>query len=194
MLCNPVLDRVLAQSRLPYQERQPAVEHRAVSELRTEGRKLIGVAAPFGVETRLGDITEVIHPAAFSATLRDGHDVVAIVDHDPTRLLARTRSGSLRLSETQQGLAFELDVPPTSLGQDVLALAERRDLGGMSFGFRVSRPDGERWHGSRRELRSVDLIEVSVVHAFPAYTSTSIQARSKVPFRMTARRKWLETV
>jgi phage head maturation protease len=46
----------------------------------------------------------------------------------------------------------------------------------MSFGFRTL---ADHWTDQRtRELRAVQLVEVSVVHAFPAYPSTVVQARS----------------
>jgi uncharacterized protein len=53
-------------------------------------------------------------------------------------VLARTRSGTLRLAEDSKGLAFDLDVPNTSFGRDVLELAERGDIGGASFAFTVA--------------------------------------------------------
>ena len=74
-------------------------------------------------------------------------DVLALMDHDTAKVLARTRSKTLRLAEDTRGLAFDLDVPGTSVGNDVLALAERGDLGGMSFGFYVGK-DGERGAGA----------------------------------------------
>jgi HK97 family phage prohead protease len=169
------------------------VEHRAFLEVRAEGRLLVGIAAPFGVETRIGGTIESIAPGAFSRTLADGHDVLALVDHDQGKLLGRTRSGSLRLRETRQGLEFEVDCPDTGLGHDVLALATRGDLGGMSFAFKVRPPDGERWSGRRRELRDLDLVEVSVVHAWPAYQHTTVQARRFAP-RLNAASRWLATV
>ena len=153
------------------------MERRAsLTELRARGRRLEGYAAVFGEEARIGpDMIETIAPGAFGATLRSGRDVLALADHDPARVLARTRSRTLRLAEDSRGLAFDLDVPDTQAGRDVLALAERGDLGGMSFGFVAV---DERRDGDRRELRSVDLIEVSVVAAFPAYDGTSVAARA----------------
>lgn len=146
-------------------------------EVRAKGRKLEGYAALFGVEARIGgDLVETIAPGAFTETLAKRDDILALVDHDPSRLLARTRSGTLRLSQDTRGLAFELDVPDTQAGRDVLALAERGDLGGMSFGFEAQ---DEHLDGNRRELRAVDLFEISVVAAFPAYEGTVINARSK---------------
>jgi len=154
-------------------------------EVRTKGRRLEGYAALFGVEARIGRMVETIAPGAFSVALGAQSDVLALVDHDPARVLARTRSGSLRLSEDSRGLAFDFDVPDTQAGRDVLALAERGDLGGMSFGFTAT---DEAFNGERRELRAVNLHEISVVAAWPAYQGTIVQARSAHPAREHAAR------
>lgn len=154
------------------------VEKRIATEVRAEGRKLTGYAATFNQETRISDFHEKIAPGAFAASLRSNPDILALVDHDPSRVLARTKSGTLRLSEDERGLKFEIDIPETSAGRDVLALAMRGDLGGMSFGFTVPE-GGDSWQGDKRELRSVTLHEISVVQSFPAYGGTSVQARSR---------------
>lgn len=147
------------------------------AELRAKGRRLEGYAALFGTEALIGGgLIETIAPGAFTATLAERSDILALVDHDPTRVLARTRSGTLRLSADSRGLAFDLDVPDTQAGRDVLALAERNDLGGMSFGFNAK---DDHVTGSSRELRVVDLYEISVVAAFPAYADTVVQARTQ---------------
>jgi HK97 family phage prohead protease len=146
-------------------------------ELRAKGRRLEGYAALFSSEARIGGgLVETIAPGAFGSTLRSNPDILALVDHDPARVLARTRSGTLRLSEDSKGLGFDLDVPDTQAGRDVLALAERGDLGGMSFGFNARNDHIE---GHRRELRAIDLFEISGVSAFPAYEGTVIDARSQ---------------
>jgi len=160
-------------------ERRAAIELRVSAGSGGTGRRLEGHAAVFGAPAKIGSFTETIRAGAFSHSLAaSGKDVLALVDHDPSRLLARTGSGTLRLAEDSRGLAFEIDVPDTQLGRDILAMAERRDLGGMSFSFRAT---DEHWYAAdRRELRAVDLFEVSVVQAFPAYSQTSISARSRV--------------
>lgn len=154
-----------------------ALEKRGFAlEIRTKGRRLEGYAATFGTPADInGRFIETIAPGAFSASIRKKGDILALVDHDAGRVLGRTRSGSLRLSEDNKGLAFDLDVPDTQAGRDVLALAERNDLGGMSFGFL---PIDQYRDGNRRELRSVDLHEISIVLAWPAYEGTVVQARS----------------
>lgn len=157
---------------------QGAPERRSAEiEVRARGRRLEGYAALFGVRARIGSMEEEIRSGAFTGSLTSGRDVLALVDHDPARFLARTRSGTLRLSQDSRGLAFDLDVPDTSEGRDVLALAERRDLGGMSFGFTVAQ-GGESRTGGVRQLEAVHLHEISVVKAHPAYQGTQVQARA----------------
>ena len=145
-------------------------------EVRARGRRLEGHAALFNTRARIGAGEETIRPGAFAADLSARRDVLALVDHDDGRVLGRTRSGTLRLAEDTRGLAFELDVPDTTDGRDVLALAERGDLGGMSFGFSAGADDAPVVAGVR-ELRAVRLFEISVVKAWPAYPGTSVEAR-----------------
>lgn len=153
----------------------PAVERRSFSEVRSNGRRLEGYAATYNSEARIGAFVETITPGAFRAALAG--DVLALLDYDTGKVFGRTRSGTLRLSEDARGLAFSLDVPDTAAGRDVLALAERGDLGGMSFGFTVPK-GGESWAGERRTLTTVGLKEVSVVSAWPAYPDTSLALRA----------------
>ena len=148
-----------------------AVERRSFFEVRANGRRLEGYAATFGSEARMGSFVETIAPGAFRSALAG--DVLALLDHDTGKVLGRTRSGTLRLTEDSRGLAFSLDLPDTQAGRDALALAERGDLGGMSFGFTVPK-DGESWAGERRTLHAIGLKEISVVSAWPAYPDTSL--------------------
>lgn len=172
-------------------------ERRSVQiEVRAKGRRLEGYAALFGVPAQIEDptgrFTETIKAGAFAGSLNG--DVLALVDHDASRMLARTKSGTLRLREDTRGLAFDLDVPDTSTGRDVLVLAERSDLGGMSFAFSVP-VGGDEWRGNIRELRNVILREVSVVLAWPAYEGTVVHARSRpiVSPGLSRARLWLTT-
>lgn len=163
-----------------------AVERRAFHEVRATGRRVEGYAATFGTETRIGSFVESIAPGAFMASLAG--DVLALLDHDAGKVLGRTKSGTLRLAEDARGLAFSLDLPDTQAGRDVLALAERGDLGGMSFGFTVPK-GGEEWKGERRTLRSVALKEISVVSAWPAYPETEIAVRAAAAASERERRR-----
>jgi HK97 family phage prohead protease len=169
------------------------LERRAAQEVRASGRKLTGYVARFDNEARIGTFTEVIRRGAFRASLDSGVDILALADHDPKAVLGRTRSGTLELREDSDGLAFTLSLPDTQAGRDLTALAERGDLGGCSFGFTVP-AGGERWDGSKRELRAVNLAEVSIVSAWPAYANTEVNLRSRQPAsQLAALRRWLET-
>ena len=86
----------------------------------------------------------------------DGRDVRALYGHDELHVLGRTGNGTLRLSEDDAGVRFELDLPATQAGRDVAELLRRRDVSGMSFGmFGLS----HRWEQD-------DGVEVKVVEAF----------------------------
>jgi HK97 family phage prohead protease len=174
-------------------ERRLAVELRvAKPRIRAAGGaalgigRICGLAAPFNVPTQIGGFTETIRPGAFAASLAANADIRALVDHCDDKLLGRTRSGTLSLMETRNGLAFEIDVPNTTLGRDVWAMAKRGDLSGCSFGFTVP-PGGDAWpERDKRELRSVNLAEISILHRLPAYSQTEISARARALGRAEA--------
>ncbi|WP_299309846.1 HK97 family phage prohead protease [uncultured Croceicoccus sp.] len=162
------------------------LERRFTVELRAAGRRIEGYAATFNREADLGAFRERIAPGAFRSALHG--DVLALLDHDPGKVLGRTKTGTLQLREDDKGLAFALDVPDTAAGRDVLALAERGDLGGMSFGFTIPE-GGEEWDGRTRTLRSIGLREISVVSAWPAYEGTEIALRNRGHMSTTERRR-----
>lgn len=154
------------------------VEVRAEDEKRT----LSGYAAVFNQDADIGGWwIERIERGAFAATI--GGDIRALVDHDQGRVIGRTKSGTLRLSEDERGLKVEIDVPNTTDGNDLWELVERSDVSGMSFGFRVTKQE---WDESIdppvRTIKEVDLFEVSAV-AFPAYDGTEIGKRSLSEWR-----------
>jgi uncharacterized protein len=179
----------------------PTVEFRAGIELRAiGGRKLAGYALTFGTVAQITSMgrkfSERVMQGAFSASLKRNGDVPALVDHDASRLLARTGSGTLRLAEDTRGLQFELDLPDTNLGRDMQVMAERGDLAGMSIGFQVA-PGGEAWSDNLRELRAIELIEVSIAQCWPAYPDTTIallhrQQPANLPLDPAARRRMLD--
>lgn len=149
------------------------VEVRAADGART----LVGYAAVFNLPADIGGwFTETIAPGAFSSQLNA--DVRALVDHDAGRVIGRTKSGTLRLSEDDRGLKVEIDVPNTSDGNDLWELVTRGDISGMSFGFRVMKDTwDETVDPPLRTIQAVNLVEVSAV-AWPAYDDTELGKRS----------------
>lgn len=142
--------------------------------------RLVGLIPFNSLSADLGGFRERLAPGVFTRSLTSNADVRALVNHDPALLLGRTASGTLRLAEEQRGLRVVLDLPNTSYAADLRELVRRRDISGLSFGFKVGE-NGQRFiqHGGAtvRELTNVDLREVSIV-AQPAYPDTSLAIRS----------------
>ncbi|MCA6098857.1 HK97 family phage prohead protease [Bradyrhizobium australafricanum] len=149
------------------------VETRATDDKRT----LIGYAAIFNSDTTIGDyFIERIAPGAFSTAITG--DVLALVAHDYARVIGRTKSKTLRLSEDDRGLKVEIDVPNTTDGNDLWELVDRGDVSGMSFGFRATKQE---WDDTgeipKRTILEAELYEVTAT-AIPAYPDTTLAARS----------------
>lgn len=180
------------------------MERRAAIELRTAGDKtprLIGYAAKFGTWSQdLGGFSETIRRGAFTRSLQSNtSDPLALVHHRPELVLGRRSAGTLRLNEDSTGLAFEIDLPDTQTGRDLLVSVERGDIRGASFAFSVTR-GGEKWEHrdgkSTRELIDVDLHEITIT-ANPAYEDTSVARRAmQAQFlpRLNRALRFLETV
>lgn len=161
-------------------EIRAGLELRIEARAEGEGRKLTGYAAVFGETTRIGSyFTERLDPGAFAGRL--GDDVRLLINHDGLPL-ARTKSGTLRLSEDEKGLRIEADLDERD--PDVAALIpkmERGDLNQMSFAFSMS-GGVEEWDDSQdpplRTIKRVgELMDVSVV-TYPAYPTTEAALRS----------------
>lgn len=161
------------------------MERRSTIELRLAGAKtaprLVGYAAVFDKPSEdLGGFIEYVRRGAFTRTLREGRDVVAMVHHNPALVLGRASAGTLRLSEDETGLAFDVELPDTQAGRDIAVSVGRGDIRGASFGFTIAK-NGDRWTNgegrAKRELLDVDLFDVTVTSA-PAYPDTSVARRA----------------
>ncbi len=149
------------------------------SEIRAdaETNQLTGYAAVYNSEYENDYFIEVIKAGAFTRALSEKHDVRSLVDHIPTFVLGRTKSGTLRLKEDSIGLFVENDLPDTSYSQDLKTKMLRGDVDGMSFGFVVTSENwGVRNNKLFREILDLDLFDVSVV-TYPAYKQTSASIR-----------------
>lgn len=159
-----------------------AVEFRSTS---LSGNTLAGRAAVFGVVANLPGHYERLDRSAFDHALRDS-DVRFLVNHDPSQLLGRQKSGTLRMGVTDEGLDYEVDLPDTQVAHDVKVLVSRGDLDGGSFGFL---PGEDRWGraGDGRQVRTHTLIkrllDLSVV-TYPAYEGTAVALRSMPDFEV----------
>lgn len=145
-----------------------------------EDARLVGYAAKFGVRSEnLGGFVEIVEKGAFSRTLQERSRIYALIEHTPGRTLGVTEEKTLALREDDDGLAVEIQ--PDMESPDVRSLVrrvERREVRGMSFGFRTVR-DSFKTDGdiTVRRILEVELFEVSAV-TFPAYPQTEIGLRS----------------
>jgi hypothetical protein len=144
-----------------------------------DGMSFTGYAAVFNSPSEPLPFTETIAPGAFGRSLKSRNNVRMLVNHNPEKPLASTRSKTLRLSEDSTGLLVDADLPgDVTYARDLSALLKAGVVDAMSFGFTVPR-GGDSWSedGSSRTLNSVRLHEVSVV-TFPAYPATSASVRA----------------
>lgn len=149
------------------------------SEIDPDKMTFTGYAAVFNSPSEPLPFTEYIMPGAFKRSLKSRNQIKLFVNHNMDRVLASTRSGTLKLSEDSKGLLAEAQLPPTTDGRDLSILMQRGDVNSMSFGFSVP-PRGDKWSddGMKRELHQIRLHEVSIVTGFPAYEATTATVRA----------------
>ena len=158
----------------------------------TQGVTLEGYAAKFDEPTVLfadssSKVVEVIRPGSFANALAEDQDVRALVDHNASLILGRTKAGTLSLVEDEVGLYFRLTLPDTTIARDLAENIRLGNVNNCSFAF-TPRSNGEasrtEQEGEIRvtyiELTDVDLFDVSIV-TYPAYagTTVSIEARCR---------------
>ena len=161
-------------------------------EVREDDENIIrvsGYAAVFGEETNIaGMFTETIERGAFTSALERQDDVVFLINHDGLPL-ARTRSGTLRLSQDERGLYMETELDGSD--PDVRAIVpkmKRGDLDKMSFAFMPERQEwDDRGEMPKRTIQDLRLYDVSIVTT-PAYDGTEIGLRALEAHREAQRK------
>ncbi len=123
-------------------------------------------------------MSESIAQGAFSRTISG--DIRALINHDTTLVLGRTKANTLQLREDAHGLWGHIDINPND--GDAMNLYERvkrGDVDQCSFGFDIRSEDTDiNEDGSVHwTIKDVDLYEVSCC-TFPAYETTNISART----------------
>lgn len=131
----------------------------------------------------LGGFVEQVAPGAASRAIVED-DIRGLLNHDPSLILGRNKAGTMRLEEDDQGLRFEIDVPDTQYGRDLVTSAKRGDITGASFSFRVI---DQEWGVTDSEfplrtIKSMQMFDTGPV-TFPAYLDSEAGLRSYVDRR-----------
>lgn len=142
-----------------------------------------GYALRYNEPTSMGKFDEVIMPGAADGCM--GDDVRCLLNHDSNIILGRTTVGSCIIGNDEQGVWYECRLDPTNpQHQSVYASIKRGDISQSSFAFSVG-PNGAAMvkdETTGRMVRQISqiakLYDVSPV-VYPAYESTSVEARKK---------------
>jgi len=142
-------------------------------------RKIYGLAAVYEQKAVVaGAFEEKIARGAFVDCLSRGPDCRLLQNHDANNLLARTKSGTLRLYDKDDGLLFWGDMLESDfLTDSVTSRILRGDLSGCSFSFTVTK---DSWQMPKKygdfDLRIIeeigDLYDVGPV-TYPCYEGTN---------------------
>jgi len=149
-------------------------EFRAMPESRT----IVGTATVFNSAYDMGWYDEEMSADVFKNS--DFSDVVALFNHDANMVLARTKSGTLKLNLTGNALEYSFEAPNTSLGNDLLEMVKRGDVYQSSFAFSVEAEDWQEREGMKpkRVIRGIKKVyDVSPV-TYPANPDTMVAKRS----------------
>ena len=125
------------------------------------------------------DMSESIAVGAFDNTLSG--DIRALINHDTTLVLGRTKANTLQLRTDSHGLWGHIDINPNdSDAMNLYNRVQRGDVDQCSFGFDILNEETDfREDGSVHwTIKEVELFEVSPC-TFPAYEETNIAARTK---------------
>jgi len=160
-----------------------ACNQAVIAEERADGdekiKTIVGYAAVFDtLSENLGGFREKIDKDAFDAVM--GDDVRAVFNHDPSFILGRTTSGTLKISADDIGLRYEVEPPDTQAANDLLVSIARGDVTQSSFSFQVDEDDWQEDEDGRvvRTIKSfAALRDVSPV-TFPAYPDATVGVRS----------------
>lgn len=160
-------------------ERPPAVRESKAAVIR-------GLAVPYrtlsGLRVTNGTDDGRPHrilflPGAFTKALASGRDRVALMEHDPTRVLAYSWNGNLRFWEEGAGLAFEF-AARTDLAVYAAYRIDSGDLNGASVAYKAlsfrwsTSPEGE----PLKVIREAELSEVSLLRE-PAFAGTYLKTQ-----------------
>ena len=141
-------------------------------------------------------MSESIARGAFDNTLSG--DIRALINHDTTLVLGRTKANTLQLRADNYGLWGHIDINPNDTdAMNLYNRVQRGDVDQCSFGFDIINEETDfREDGSIHwTIKEVKLYEVSPC-TFPAYEETNIAARAQERSELIKRKNaaWKENM
>lgn len=161
-------------------------EFRVYTQCAAELREVDGVPTFYGrpvvynspSKPIYGQFVERMMPGCFDNHLRGNPDIIACIDHEPSKLLGRTSAGTLKLSNDSNGMSIAVQSPKTTYANDLALSLARGDIRGMSFVFETKTDRWYRENGNQmRDVTEATIHEVSFV-VDPAYPETEAGVRS----------------
>lgn len=172
-------------------------------ELRSEngGRRISGKAISFDTQSNDIGFIEILHRGCISQELIDSSNIVFLYNHDYNQVIARANKGkgTLNIDLRDDGVYFDLEVPNTTMGNDLLENIRLGNITQCSFGFRYANEEGaykdekigDVWY--RNVYKIGELYDLSAV-TYPAYDDTYVNARMQERSKMEDKLKETEEI
>lgn len=170
-------------------------------ELRSEngGRHISGKAISFDTQSNDIGFIEILHRGCISQELIDSSNIVFLYNHDYNQVIARANKGkgTLNIDLRDDGVYFDLEVPNTTMGNDLLENIRLGNITQCSFGFNYANEEGaykdekigDVWY--RNVYKIGELYDLSAV-TYPAYDDTYVNARMQERSKMEDKLKETE--
>ena len=172
-------------------------------ELRSEngGRHISGKAISFDTQSNDIGFIEILHRGCISQELIDSSNIVFLYNHDYNQVIARANKGkgTLNIDLRDDGVYFDLEVPNTTMGNDLRENIRLGNITQCSFGFNYANEEGaykdekigDVWY--RNVYKIGKLYDLSAV-TYPAYDDTYVNARMQERSKMEDKLKETEEI
>lgn len=177
------------------------VEIRCELRSENEGRHISGKAISFDTESNDIGFIEILHRGCISQELIDSSNIVFLYNHDYNQVIARANKGkgTLNIDLRDDGVYFDLEVPNTTMGNDLLENIRLGNITQCSFGFNYANEEGaykdekigDVWY--RNVYKIGELYDLSAV-TYPAYDDTYVNARMQERSKMEDKLKETEEI
>ena len=177
------------------------VEIRCELRSENEGRHISGKAISFDTESNDIGFIEILHRGCISQELIDSSNIVFLYNHDYNQVIARANKGkgTLNIDLRDDGVYFDLEVPNTTMGNDLLENIRLGNITQCSFGFNYANEEGaykdekigDVWY--RNVYKIGELFDLSAV-TYPAYDDTYVNARMQERSKMEDKLKETEEI